>query len=51
VTPGGSPPKEMPKPKEKPSKDEELSGAPIIPIPSPLPSVSSSPVAEKGTPY
>jgi hypothetical protein len=51
---GTVPPKEMPKPmdtvKDKP-KDEEASNIPAIPIPSPLPSVPSAPVAGKGTPY
>jgi hypothetical protein len=44
----------MPKPKDtvkdKP-KDEEATNAPVIPIPSPLPSVPSAPVAGNGTPY
>lgn len=54
VTGGTVPPKEMPKPKDtvkdKP-KDEEATNAPVIPIPSPLPSVPSAPVAGNGTPY
>jgi hypothetical protein len=42
----------MPKPtvKDKP-KDEEATNIPAIPIPSPLPSVPSAPVAGSGTPY
>jgi hypothetical protein len=56
VTPGTiTPPKDMPKPVDKPKDkspiDEAASNIPSIPIPSPLPSVPSAPVAGKGTPY
>jgi hypothetical protein len=40
----------MPKPKDK-LKDEEATNVPAIPIPSPLPTVPSAPVAGSGTPY